>query len=436
MRQHYIKLNNGMQLIVDCIPHIESVSTKVLFKVGSRNEDHATEGISHCIEHMNFKGTTSRSTQQIAEEIDLVGGHINAYTSRERTIYYTKVLKDDFQLSVDILADITQNSIYDEEELRREKNVILQEIAESLDDPEDLVFDILQQQAFPGHQIGKPIAGTAESVMRIECNSILQYVNKYYTSNNTIIAVSGNVEQRKVIELVDRYFAKKSQKTIPQQNLNQSEQSNNTNNTIFEPKYGGGDVRVAKDIELIHVALAFNGISYYDENYYAQQVASIIIGGGMSSRLFQEIREKRGLAYNISSFLLIHKDCGLSGVYAATAPNTINELISVIIEQLHALTHSVKSEEVQRAKAQIKSSLLMEQESSTSRAEKIVVDYAIFGRFIDINEIIQKIDAIDEYVVQCRIKSMLDNAKVHNPTLSAVGNIKTMCSYDKVLCKL
>lgn len=483
------KLSKGQVLLLDNMADLDSVSVSVLFKVGSRDENNSIDGISHCIEHMNFKGTRRRSARQIAEEIDAVGGYINAYTSRERTVYCTRVLKEDLKLALDILSDITQNSVYDHEELKREKVVIAQEIGESNDNPDDLVFDKMQEVAFPHHHIGKPIAGSKESVSKIQKDDIISYNKQHYTFNNTIIGIAGNITESNLENLIENSFDNLYESTLK--------------NTI-EPKYIGGDIRVKKDIEQSYIIFGFNGASYLHKNrplsefaadskmqenletqnqsvlnilehekqfsseielrkkssilhkdssiqptkqaaselelknmfneFYVQRVTDIIIGGGMSSKLFQNIREKLGLAYSISTFSSFHTDCGMFGVYAVTSPELSNSLIDAVIYEL--CNASINHAELDRAKNQVKSSILMARESSGHRVEEMINCYSIFNRIIPVEETLSKINSINIDDVQSYINKIISNA-IHNQnlTFASVGNIAHMYSYDAIIDK-
>ncbi len=440
-------LSNGIQVITDHMSQIESISLRVLYKAGSRHETEDNAGIAHCIEHMNFKGTTRYSAKQIAEELDMVGGYLNAYTGRERTVYYAKILKNDLPVATDIISDILYNSIYDEEELKKEKNVILQEIAEAHDNPDDAVFDLMQEITYSSDTIGKPIAGNKESVLSINSNKIKEFLNDFYQPNNMIIGISGNFDENKILDVLETKFGQHCSKIHGQtkivNRINVLEQ--NSENTELElkqksaitnsstPKYHGGNINEIRDIEQAHVILAFAGASYKAEDYYLQQIAALIAGGGMSSRLFQEIREKRGLAYSIGAFCSSYTDCGIWGVHGITGQKELNELIEVTIDQLLELSVNIEEEELSRAKAQIKSGILMAQESSSSRSERIISNYAIFNKFISLDEIMRNIDNITRQEVANKIKEIIQTSDV---SFIGLGNVQSILSYDKVISKL
>jgi predicted Zn-dependent peptidase len=413
------KLANGIFIGTDHMPQVETVAISILVKTGSRYETVTNNGISHFLEHMAFKGTEQRSAKDIAEEFDQIGGYLNAYTSREKTVYHAKVLKDDVEIAVDILTDILQNSVFSNEEIERERGVILQEIAQTKDTPDDIIFDYFQETAFANQAIGRSILGTEELVQQFTRENFLDYVNKHYSYDNIIISAAGNINHNHFNTLLENKctkFASQSNKTMEKSN------------------YTGGELRIQKDLEQAHIILGFNGCSYLHPEYYAQQVLSLIIGGGMSSRLFQEVREKRGLAYGISAFTSNYEDCGIFGIYSSTTEDKVNELLEVTIQELHKAAYKIDENELQRAKAQIKASLLMAQESSISRAEKLAGNYAAFGRYLSIEEILKNIDLIDTKQVSSLMNSLLKNN--FNPTLVSIGKIDTLYSYGEVQTKL
>ena len=443
-----LKLSNGITLIIDHMPQIESVSLRVLCKAGSRYETPDNAGIAHCIEHMNFKGTIRRSAKQIAEEFDMIGGYLNAYTGRERTVYYAKVLKDDLPLAADVLSDIMYNSVYDPDELKKEKNVILQEIAEAHDNPDDALFDMMQESLYPNSSMGKPIAGSKESVLSLTKQKIVAFLDSFYQSNNTIIGISGNFTETQLLDLIESKLANNTAPASERSVINMSDEQTkdeakrkdrrdgmdtNFKRETDKPTYHGGDTREVREIEQAHLILAFDGASYRAEDYYIQQVAALIAGGGMSSRLFQEIREKRGLAYSIGAFCSSYTDCGIWGVSAVTGNQDLNELITVTIEQLLELTIKIDEDELRRAKVQIKSGVLMAQESSSSRAERIISNYAIFDRFLSLDEIMEYIDAIDIAMVAQKIGQIIKGSRI---SVAGLGNIKSMMDYDVIANKL
>src|SRR5581483_7740323 len=313
---------------------------------------------------MAFKGTERRSALDIAAEIEAVGGHLNAYTSREHTAYYAKVLKEDVGLAVDILADILQHSVFDRNELERERTVILQEIGQAIDTPDDLIFDLFQERAFPDQAMGRPVLGRSEIIRRIDRDSVAHYMRRNYAAPGMLLAAAGNVEHEKMLALARRAFGELSRERVARSD---------------PARYIGGDLREARELEQVHVVLGFPGFPFGDPDYYAASVVSSALGGGMSSRLFQEIREKRGLVYAIYSFTHAYSDGGLFGVYAGTGEEEVEELIPVLCDEIRRLGDGLETAELERARAQLKAGLLMSLESTTARCEQQAAHMLVFG---------------------------------------------------------
>lgn len=410
------QLDNGITIATDQMDSIETVSVSVLVKVGSRNENEANNGISHFLEHMAFKGTKRRTALQIAEEFDMIGGYFNAYTSREKTVFYAKVLKDDLTTAVDILADILQHSTFAEDEIEKEREVILQEIHQTNDTPDDLIFDLFYETAYSDQPFGRGILGKPSYIQKVTSDDVRQFVGDNYCSSNIIVSAAGNIRghdfRQMVIDNFDCFAAHSS--VVPEKS-----------------RYTGGDLRVDKDLEQVHLILGFEGVHYTHDDFYTQQVLSIILGGGMSSRLFQEVREKRGLAYSISSFGSSYKDTGLFGIYSATSEDKTNELVKIIGEEIQKITDTISDEEMARAKAQVRASLLMSQESSVSRSEKLAGNIAAIGRYVTINEILDKINKLDSHNLQnfaCKLF-----AKNSLPTIASIGKIANLSNYNELV---
>ncbi len=419
MTQSSQKLENGMLIASDVMDSIETVSVSVLVKTGSRYEDEKNNGISHFLEHMAFKGTERRSAKEIAEEFDKIGGHFNAYTSREKTVYYAKVLKNDLETAVDILSDILQNSKFDQVELDRERGVILEEMKMVADTPDEQVFEHFQEIAYPNQPFGRSILGTTDIIKSVTRDDIVNYVNQHYGFNNIIIAGAGNLNHEQFGELIQRKF---------------NNFAANVSTSKDAARYQGGDIRIEKDLEQVQFVLGFDGVGYTDPNYYNQQILSIVAGGGMSSRLFQEVREKRGLCYTISAFGSSYTDCGMFSIYAGTSETTANELIDVTAQELLKLSTDIHEDELHRAKAQLKASLLMSQESSVARAEKLAGNHSVFGRYVPVKELIEKIEKVDVASVQNFAKKIF--SKDMRPTVASMGKISKLYSYDDIVKKL
>lgn len=408
------KLPNGLTVITDPMPHLETAAVGVWVDAGARNETQATNGIAHMLEHMAFKGTRRRSARGIAEEIERVGGFINAYTAREQTAYYARVLKDDVALAVDIIADILQDSVFDNEELTREKGVVIQEIGQAEDTPDDIIFDHLQSTAFPDQALGRPILGTEAHVRSFTRDTLIEQIKGHYFAHGMLLIAAGAVTHDQMVELGKRHFA--------------SYQTGDSK-PIESARYGGGEFRADDDLEQAHLALALPGFRANDEDIYAVQVYSTVLGGGMSSRLFQEAREKRGLCYSIHTFGSSYSDTGLFGVYAGTSAADAPELVNVIAGEMKALAANAEEDEVARARAQIKSGLLMGMEQASARCEQIAAQMFTYGRLMDTRELIAKIDAIDTKAVSRVAAKVLANGGL---TFAALGPVGALGSYDRV----
>ena len=415
---NYIKHDNGLVVATDRAEDFESVTLSILVKSGSRNENKQNNGISHFLEHMAFKGTATRTAQDIAEEFDMIGGYFNAYTSRTSTVYYAKVLKNDLEKALDIITDILLNSTFAKEELEKERQVIFQELCMTKDTPDDIVFDYFQETAFKNQPLGRSILGTEEFIKNLKREELLSYFKNHYSTQNTIISAAGNFDSGQFNNLISDRFAN----------------FHNTNVKQYEKgSYTGGELHVHKDLEQVQFLLGFEGVAYLDKDFYDTQILSIILGGGMSSRLFQEIREKRGLVYNISSYSTSYSDCGIFGVYSALDPANVNILIDLIANELFNITDKINEKEIMRAKAQIKSSLLMSMESTTARAKKLCNNFAMFGRYISNEEILEKINNVTSQSLQKVAKKIISN---NNITITTLGNVANIYSYNKIVDKL
>jgi predicted Zn-dependent peptidase len=372
-------LPNGLRVITDSIPHVETVTCGLWVDVGARHEPAKINGISHVLEHMAFKGTKRRSALQIAEEIEAVGGYLNAYTSREATAYHARLLKDDLPLAIDILADILQNSVFDASEFAREQSVIIQEIGQTYDTPDDIVFDYFQETCYPDQPMGRAILGTADIVRFLSPDLVKEYMQDHYGTHQMVFAAAGKCDHSQIVDEVAQKFIHLpldcSKDTLP-------------------ATYQGGVSHRERDLEQTHVVMGFEGIPFNHPDYYAASILSAILGGGMSSRLFQEIREKRGLAYAVYAFSSSYQDSGVFGIYAGTNPDQTNELLSVIRHELDRFPKTLEISEMSRAKAQLKAGLMMSLESTTGRCEQLANHLLIYGRPLSPQEILVTIDAI------------------------------------------
>ena len=373
-------LANGLTVASDTMETVETVSLGAWVGVGTRHEPAEINGVAHLLEHMAFKGTERRSARDIAEEIEAVGGHLNAYTSRESTAYYAKILAEDAPLAVDIIADILQHPTFDEEELVRERAVVLQEIGQALDTPDDSIFDRFQETAYPGQAIGRPVLGTSEIVAGIDRSTLQGYMKRHYGTDSMVLAAAGKIEHERFLALVGEAFD-----SLVCDATGKPEPAS----------YRGGDYREGRELEQVHVLLGFESVGYLDKDYYTTSVLSTLFGGGMSSRLFQEVRERRGLVYSIYSFHSSYRDGGLFGIYAGTGEDEVEELIPVVCDELSKLSAQVGEVEVARARTQLKASLLMSLEHSGARCEQLAQQILIYGRPLTVEEIVGRIEAVD-----------------------------------------
>lgn len=374
------KLRNGLTVLTDPMPGAETVSLGVWVGVGTRDEAAEQNGIAHVLEHMAFKGTTSLSAREIAEKIEDVGGHLNAYTTREHTAYYAKVLADDTPLAVSLLADILLNSTFDPEELTRERAVILQEIGQAMDTPDDIIFDQFQEIAYPDQPLGRPVLGRAEIVESVTRAQLSAYLARHYHPKNMIVAAAGKIDHSVFEALVEAAFGGMTGAGEPPD--------------LAPAQYVGGRLIEVRDLEQSHLVLGFPTVSANDPDYYTLSVYSTLLGGGMSSRLFQEVREKRGLVYSVYSFASTYRDTGVMGIYAGTGPDELDQLIPVIADELYRLPDTVTAPELARARAQLRAGTLMARESTSARVEALAQNYLTYGRAVEVPEVLARLDAV------------------------------------------
>ena len=410
-------LDNGLRIVTQNMPGLETVSMGIWNFVGGRDEAENVNGVAHLLEHMAFKGTSTRTALQIAETIEDVGGDINAYTSKEITAYYVKLIAGDLPLGIDILTDILQNSSFAEDELNRERGVILQEIGMYLDTPDDMIFDYWQEKAYPNQPMGRSILGKTDIIKSITKNQVKDFMASNYNPKKMIISAAGKINHDDFVEKITKACV-----NLPM--------GKNNNREIA--KYFSGEYREEKDLEQIHLLLGFEGINYHHDDYYSLLVYSSLLGGGMSSRLFQEIREKRGLVYGISSFSSSYSDTGMFGVYAGTGESQIGELMPVLCDEFNKSPHSISEKEINRGKAQLKSSLMMSRESAFSRCASAARQLLVFDRVIDPLETIKQIDAVSMETVKKIAKQIVAGPM----TISSIGPIKKLETLDKIQSRL
>ena len=397
------KLPSGLTVVTDTMPHLETAALGVWTGVGGRDEKPNEHGISHLLEHMAFKGTTRRSSREIVEEIEAVGGDLNAATSVESTAYYARVLRADVPLALDVLSDILTNPTFEPEELAREKNVIVQEIGATEDTPDDLIFEYLQEVTFPDQPVGRSILGTPESVRSFDSRRLRGYLARNYRAPDMVIAAAGAVDHKMIVAEVERRFASFSGPEAPAPQA---------------ATFVGGSRIESRDLEQVHVAFALEGVPQRDPSIYSLQVFTNILGGGMSSRLFQEVREIRGLCYAVYAFHAAYVDTGVLGVYAGTDASDLPELMRVVVDEIGNAAETITEAEITRSKAQMKAGLLMALESSGARAEQLARQMMIYGRPIPLEEIVGRIEAVTAESARAAGRALIGRSR---PAIAVLG---------------
>lgn len=408
-------LSNGFQIVTEHMPGFQSASLGIWIKAGGRHERAEENGIAHFLEHMAFKGTKSRSALQIAEMIEDVGGYINAYTSREVTAYYTRVLKEDVALSINLLFDILQNSIFEEKEIEVERGVILQEIGQSLDTPDDVIFDWLQDISYPDQALGRTILGPSERVKNFSRANLIDFIAQHYHPERMILSAAGGIDHDEIIRLAEASFGTLPMRAAPE--------------NFGKAKFVGGEFRKEKSLEQAHVALAFESPSYRDDDIYTAQIYSVALGGGMSSRLFQEIREKRGLCYTIFAQAGAFSDSGMMTIYAGTSEAQVPDLMALTFDELRRAAEDMSSNELERARAQMKAGMLMGLESASNRAERLARQVQVWGYVPELEETVAKI----ENVTLDRLRSFSEHIASKAPAaLALYGPIQNAPTLNEI----
>ncbi len=373
-------LDNGMRLVTEAMPHVRSVAIGAWLTRGSRHEGSEQSGIAHFIEHMLFKGTTSRSAEDIAQAIDSIGGQLDAFTAKEYGGYYVKVLDEHLPVALGLLADILLNPAFDEEDIEKEKQVVLEEIKMVEDTPDDLVHELFVQHFWPNHPLGRPILGVPSTVEGLTQNRVRAYFGDAYAAPNLLIAAAGNLDHAHVREMVLEVFA-----SLPTQAVSVREAA---------PSVEANVVLRNKDLEQSHVCLGTAAYPQTHEDRYVAYVLNTILGGSMSSRLFQNVRERRGLAYSVFSSLLAYRDAGSLTIYAGCANSKVGEVVDVVVDELQAMRVAVPEAELQRAKDHLKGSLMLSLESTSSRMSHLARQELYFDRQFSLDETIAGVGAV------------------------------------------
>jgi len=411
------ELANGLTVVSHAMAEVETVSLGIWIGAGSRSESHAEHGVAHFLEHMAFKGTTRRSALDIAEEIEAVGGDINAATCVDSTAYFARVMRKDMPLALDILSDILLDPLFDRAELARERDVILQEIAATFDSPEDIVYDLISEAAFPDQSVGRPILGTVQSVSSFGRSHLGAYLGAHYHTTNMVLAAAGAVDHDALVAEAERRLASMPEKATPR-----------PDGAI----YTGGVKRSDKPFEQTHLVLAFEAPPYRHPDYFTAQILAGALGGGMSSRLFQEVRERRGLCYSIYAFSTGLTDSGMFVIHAAGAPDRADDLFAVIRAELErAAEGGFNDDELARVKAQLKMGLLTGLESSGARTEQLARQILVHDRVLPTEELIEKVESVEAAALQ----SMLERLLVSPLSLATVGPILKVARFEAVVEK-
>lgn len=402
-----ITLDNGLRIVTEYIPYVKSVSIGIWVEAGSRKENIENNGISHFIEHMLFKGTKNRSAKEIAESIDNIGGQINAFTSKECTCYYAKVLDSHIDVAIDVLSDMLFNSLFDRDEIIKEKSVVYEEIKMYEDSPEDLVHDLLSQTIFNRNSLSLPILGSSESLENITREDLINYFESYYTPSNTVISIAGNFDLNETIKLIKERFSNwKVEKK--------------TNEAYEKPIIYHNISKKKKDIEQLHFCLGTEGVSQGQDDLYALLIMNNVFGGSMSSRLFQDIREDKGLVYSIYSYPSSYKDTGIFTVYAGLNPDYFIDVLDIIKENINIIKRDyLTEEEIYRSKEQLKGNYILGLESTSSRMTSIGKSELLFGKVTSPQEIASKIDKIELKDIVNVVNRVFDSKKYN---IAYVGN--------------
>ncbi len=413
-----IKLKNGVSVVYEKIPYVKSVSLGIWVRTGSRNESMGNNGLSHLIEHMLFKGTERRTAADISQTIDSIGGQLNAFTGKECTCFYTKTLDEHIEIALELLSDMFFNSKYEKNDISVEKKVIIEEIGMYEDSPEDHVHDLLSETVWKGSSIGYPILGTKKSLRKINRDMILDYRRKRYTPGNTVIAVAGNFDEKRLMELLERYFGLWCSTTDESYEFPEAE---------FKPNI----TIKPKKTEQAHICIGFEGIPNGDDILYPLLVVNNILGGGMSSRLFQNIREKRGLAYSIYSYPTTYNNAGLFTIYAGMKPSLLVEVTKLIYDEVMLLINKgIGIDELNKSKEQLKGNYILGLESTSSRMSSIGKSELLLGYTNSQEKILKKIQAITIDDINEVTKRVFNMERVG---VSVVGNIKSDISLQALL---
>jgi predicted Zn-dependent peptidase len=387
-------LDNGVRIITEELPYLQSVAMGIWVRSGSRIETPEVNGICHFIEHMVFKGTDRRSTVTIAKEIDSVGGALNAFTGKELTAFYCRVLEEHVELAADLLSDIFLSSTFPEDEIEREKQVVLQEIAQLEDSPEDLVHEILGIRFWKDDPLGQPILGTIPNVTGLDRDTLLKFKRAYYTGEDTIVAAAGRLDHDHLAGLFEKGL--KDLPAGPRHTWQTAGKAHSESHVV------------ESDLEQVHVCIGVEGPSKVDKRRHAGYILNTILGGGWSSRLSQEIREKRGLAYTVYSFMSSFSDTGMFGIHAGCDPARLEEMLNVMGQETFSLATTITDEDIRTAKNQLRGNLILAMENADSRMNRLAKDEYYFSRNVPVEEILDELEAVTPAQLKETAEEMLN----------------------------
>ena len=411
------QLDNGLRIATDTMPDADSVVTGVWVAAGTRDEARNANGVAHLVEHMMFKGTKSRSSYALSNAIEKNGGSSNAYTTREETAYYARVLPEDTETAIDVISDMLQRSVLDPKELVREKQVVIQEIGRDLDTPEDYIFDRIYQEAFPGQRIGRSILGSVKVIDKMPRHALVNYIKTNYNTGSMIVVAAGRIEHDDFVKLVKKYFTKLPKGKMPRREAAQAKP---------------GELLIEKDSEQLHFIMGFAGEGVKAKSNAATQVLATLLGGSSSSRLFQKIREKRGLVYTVSAMHGAMTDTGLFQIYAGTDPERIRELVPAVCREMIDVTKNISRGEVARAKAQIRAEVRMSRESVMTRADRLGHHMVVFGKPIPTSDTLKRYDAVTVEDAEEAARKLISK----KPIIAALGPLAKLEDYSATVARL
>jgi predicted Zn-dependent peptidase len=417
-------LPSGLRIVTEEVNTVRSAAVGIWINVGSRDEGASTAGASHFLEHLLFKGTKNRTALDISSSIEAVGGEMNAFTSKEYTCFYARVIDSDLSLAIDVLSDLITSSLVQSADVKAEANVVLEEIAMRDDDPSDLIHDLFLETYYGQTQLGKPILGTVKSIKGMSRNTVYNYYKKKYLPQDIVVAVAGNIKHKQVVKLVEAALSRDGFLDTPKSDFRIR--------TATPAKIAGrGDVGIIdRKTEQAHLLYGVDGVSRTDERRFALSILASALGGGMSSRLFQEIREKRGLAYSVYSYIQQFAGSGSLSFYAGCQPQKAEEVISIIRDITSQVAKSgITDEEINRAKGAVRGALVLSQEDSASRMNRIGKSELVYGEVMSFDEILKRVAA----VTHDEIREIANELLTVSPTLAVVGPFKSTSKFEKVI---